>query len=104
MSKVHINGITRDATLEEQAELDALQTAYINDAPNRKLNEIKKIRNQKLIETDYLAMSDNTMSDEIKTYRQSMRDIPQDFSEADYDNLLARDEQGNLTHTVWEKP
>jgi hypothetical protein len=37
-------------------------------------------------------------------FRKQLRDIPQDYSEADYDNLLARDEQGNLTHTVWEKP
>ena len=104
MSKIHVNGVTRDATSEEQAWLDALQTTYTNDAPNRKLAEIRKIRNQKLSETDYFAMSDNTMSDEMKTYRQSMRDIPQDYSEADYDDLLARDEQGNLTHTVWSKP
>ena len=75
-----------------------------NGSNNRKLNEIRIIRNQKLSETDYLAMSDNTMSEEMKTYRQSMRDIPQDYSETDYDNLLARDEQGNLTHTVWSKP
>ena len=104
MSKIHVNGVTRDATSEEQAWLDDLQTTYTNDAPNRKIAEIRKIRNQKLSETDYLAMSDNTMSDEMKTYRQSMRDIPQDYSETDYDELLARDEQGNLTHTVWSKP
>jgi hypothetical protein len=75
-----------------------------NGSNNRKLNEIRIIRNQKLSETDYLAMSDNTMSDEMKAFRKSMRDIPQDYSEADYDDLLARDEQGNLTHTVWSKP
>ena len=34
-----------------------------------------------------------------------MRDIPQDYSVEDkYDELLARDEQGNLTHSVWSKP
>ena len=44
------------------------------------------------------------MTDEQSTYRQKLRDIPQDYSEADYDDLLARDEQGNLTHTVWSKP
>ena len=37
-------------------------------------------------------------------YRQKLRDVPQDYSEADYDDLLARDKQGNLTHTVWSKP
>jgi hypothetical protein len=33
-----------------------------------------------------------------------MRDVPQNFDEEQYSELLARDEQGNLTHTVWEKP
>ena len=61
MSKIHANGVTRDATPEEQAWLDALQTTYTNDAPNRKLAEIRKIRNRKLSETDYLANSDVTM-------------------------------------------
>ena len=70
-----------------------------------KLANIRIIRNQKLSETDYLGTSDNTMSDEMKTYRQSMRDIPQDYTtEEQYNELLARDEQGNLTHTVWSKP
>ena len=89
----------------EQAKIDEIKEYYSDAKVNeRKLNQIRKIRNEKLSETDYLAMSDNTMSDEMKTYRQSMRDIPQDYSEADYDDLLARDEQGNLTHTVWSKP
>ena len=95
------NNITgeRDMTDEEI-------TAYNNGKRNasEKLEDIRQLRNEKLEQTDYLATSDNTMSDEIKTYRQSMRDIPQDYSEADYDELLARDEQGNLTHTVWSKP
>ena len=98
--KKQIDGVVLDCTAEENAEIDA-RRSKIKD---NKLADIKEIRLQKLIETDYLAMSDNTMSEEIKTYRQSMRDIPQDYSEADYDDLLARDEQGNLTHTVWEKP
>ena len=100
--KINDNGVIRDATAEERVEIDSLQKPI--DFSARKLAEIRKIRNRKLSETDYLAMSDNTMSDEMKTFRQSMRDIPQDYSEADYDDLLARDEQGNLTHTVWSKP
>ena len=95
------NNITgeRDMTDEEI-------TAYNNGKRNasEKLEDIRQLRNEKLSETDYLGVSDNTMSDEMKAFRKSMRDIPQDYSEADYDDLLARDEQGNLTHTVWEKP
>ena len=105
MTTVNIDGVSREMTAEEQAEYDAQQLAWETTGKIQlKLKSIREIRNQKLSETDYLAMSDNTMSDEIKTFRKSMRDIPQDYSEADYDDLLARDEQGNLTHTVWEKP
>ena len=105
MTTVNIDGVSREMTAEEQAEYDAQQLAWeTTGKKNLKLKSIREIRNQKLSETDYLAMSDNTMSDEMKTYRQSMRDIPQNYSEADYDDLLAKDEQGNLTHTVWSKP
>jgi len=94
----------RDMTEKEKAIRDAEIKEWNDNKSNRQISEIREIRNQQLSETDYLAMSDNTMSEEMKTYRQSMRDIPQDYSEADYDDLLARDEQGNLTHTVWSKP
>ena len=81
-------------------------TAFNNGKRNasEKLEDIRQLRNEKLSETDYLAMSDNTMSDEMKAFRKSMRDIPQDYSADKYDELLARDSDGKLTHTVWEKP
>ena len=105
MTTVNIDGVSREMTAEEQAEYDAQQLAWETTGKIQlKLKSIREIRNQKLSETDYLAMSDNTMSDEMKAFRKSMRDIPQDYSEADYDDLLARDEQGNLTHSVWSKP
>jgi len=45
------------------------------------------------------------MSDAMTTYRQALRNIPQDYTtEDEYDLLLARDEQGNLTHSIWSKP
>jgi len=101
---VNENGVNREATETEKADIIARNKAWEDDKPNRQLSQIREIRNEKLFETDYFAMSDNTMSDEMKAFRKSMRDIPQDYSEADYDDLLARDEQGNLTHTVWSKP
>ena len=94
----------RDYTAEEQADYDARMKALNDSIVPRKLEAIRKLRNEKLTETDYLAFADNTLSDEMKTYRQSMRDVPQNFDEEQYDELLARDEQGNLTHTVWSKP
>lgn len=37
---------------------------------------LRRKRNRLIAETDYLALSDNTMSDEMKTYRQALRDLP----------------------------
>ena len=99
-----VDGKEIQLTADELSEYNAKQTAYNNAKPSRQLAEIRQIRNQKLSETDYLAMSDNTMSDEMKAFRKSMRDIPQDYSSDKYDELLARDSDGKLTHTVWEKP
>ena len=105
MTKIAINNTVRDMTAEEQAEYDARQQAYIDDGANRKLAEIKSIRLQKLIETDYLANSDVTMPDNVKTWRQTLRDLPANHTdEAAYDALLARDSDGNLTNSVWSKP
>ena len=101
---VNENGVDREATETEKADIIARNKAWEDDKPNRQLSQIREIRNEKLSETDYFAMSDNTMSDEMKAFRKSMRDIPQDYSADKYNELLARDEQGNLTHTVWEKP
>ena len=100
--KVNDNGTIRDMTDAEKALIDSSQKPV--DLNALKLSDIREIRNQKLSETDYLATSDNTMSDEMKAFRKSMRDIPQDYSADKYDELLARDSDGKLTHTVWEKP
>ena len=105
MTKIAINNVVREMTAEEQAEHDARQQAYIDDGANRKLTEIKQIRLEKLIETDYYALQDVTMSNEMKAWRQSLRDITTNHTdEAAYDLLLARDENGNLTHSVCSKP
>ena len=99
-------GVTKtEITGEEKTQLEAKRKAIADNLANRKLELIKEIRLEKLIETDYLANSDVTMPDNIKTWRQSLRDLPQDFStEEQYDLLLARDEKGQLTHSIWSKP
>jgi hypothetical protein len=96
---------TKGERLESWFEtyLDNERQSFIDNKPTRQLEEIRKIRLEKLQETDWWVLRGN-MTEEQTVFRKSMRDIPQDYSEADYDNLLARDEQGNLTHTVWSKP
>jgi len=99
-------GVTRtEITGAEKTQLEADRKAFADKSADRKLIQIKEIRLEKLKETDYLALGDVTMPDNIKTWRQSLRDIPQDYTtENQYDLLLARDSEGKLTHTIWEKP
>ena len=58
-----------------QAEKDKVQR-WIDEAPARDMTRIREHRNSLLTETDWMANSDVTMSDEWKTYRQELRDIP----------------------------
>jgi hypothetical protein len=45
---------------------------------------VRRDRDRKLAETDYLALSDNTLADNMKTYRQELRDVP---SQSDPDDI-----------------
>ena len=101
--KILDNNGVREATAEERAEIDSLQKPV--NLAERKLAEIRKLRNRKLSETDYHGLADNTMSDAIKTWRTNLRNIPQDnTTEAKYDELLERNADGSLKHSIWEKP
>ena len=44
---------------------------------------IREVRNMLLAETDYLALSDQTLSDDMKTYRQELRDITNGLTTSD---------------------
>jgi len=70
-----VDGQLREMTDAEQAEYDARNTAWDNDAPNRRMAELRSQRDALLVETDYMGNSDVTMSDAWKTYRQALRDI-----------------------------
>jgi len=92
-------------TAEEEAARDAEEKAWSDGAKDRKLEEIKSTRLIKLKETDWMAFSDVTMPSYIKTWRQTLRDLPQNnTTESQYDTLLARDSDGKLTNSVWTQP
>jgi len=44
---------------------------------------IRRDRDRKLAETDYLALSDSTLASDMKTYRQALRDVPADNADPD---------------------
>ena len=64
-----------DLTSAEQTAHDNAITAHDNNAPTRALNRLREKRNKLLVETDYLALSDLTMSSEMEIYRQALRNI-----------------------------
>ena len=105
MGNITINGVTRAMTAEEQAEHDARVSERAATKSQRQLEEIKELRLERLQATDYMANSDVTMPDYIKTWRQTLRDLPQNnTTESQYDTLLAKDADGNLTNSVWTQP
>ena len=77
MPRYHnINGNKIQFTAEEETARDNEETAWANAAPARALDNLRAKRNRLLAETDYLALSDTTLSDDMKTYRQNLRDLP----------------------------
>lgn len=70
-----INGERIAFTAEEETAKDAEELAWNNDAPNRRMTELRRQRDALLAETDWMANSDVTMSDAWATYRQALRDI-----------------------------
>ena len=71
MTKVVINGISRDANAEEIAIIEANKKAALLSAKD----DLREVRNQMLTETDWWASSDLTITDAQKKYRQDLRDI-----------------------------
>ena len=96
-----INGVPTPFTDEEKAQREKDIAEYNSDAS--KLSRIKRIRQQFLNETDWWVLR-GEMTTEQTAWRKSLRDIPTDYDSSKYNELLARDSDGKLTHTVWEKP
>lgn len=70
-----INGIERQATDQEVLEIETRNAEYAAGADDRASEEVRTKRDLLLAETDWHGMSDVTMSTEMATYRQALRDI-----------------------------
>ncbi len=70
-----VNGERIALTAEEEAARDAEEQAWADGALNRALETLRIERNQKLAATDFYALSDVTMSSDMQTYRQNLRDL-----------------------------
>ena len=70
-----VNGVVEKLTAEEEALRDAEELEWSNGAFNRSMEYLRTKRNNLLAQTDYLALSDQTMTAEMTAYRQALRDI-----------------------------
>lgn len=70
-----VNGERIALTAEEEAARDAEEAAWAAGAFDRAIADVRSKRNRLLAETDYLALSDQTLTADMTTYRQALRDI-----------------------------
>jgi hypothetical protein len=61
--------ITQPTEAEIQAEIARLEA-------EQPWKELRQERNRLIAETDYLALSDSTLTTEMAAYRQALRDLP----------------------------
>ena len=77
MPRYHnINGNRVQFTAEEETARDAEEKAWADGAVARAQADLRSKRNRLVAETEFYALSDVTLSDDMKTYRKDLRDLP----------------------------
>jgi len=76
-------------------DLDIKLTELINAEP---MNLFRAERTRILLKSDWMANSDVTMSDEWKTYRQALRDLP---SKSDISPKLNSNDDLDMSSVTW---
>ena len=65
-----------ELTEQENIERDADEATWADGANDRAFDALRERRTDLLAATDWRGVSDFTMSDAWKTYRQALRDLP----------------------------
>ena len=81
--KKYVNGELLDLTADEIKIRQAEEKAWADGQADRNMKQLRKERNRLLAETDYLALSDNTLTDAMKTYCKKLRDITDNATSLD---------------------
>ena len=77
-----VDGVRTQLTSDEEKARDAEEKAYADAAPTRAFEGLRMVRDKKLAETDFYALSDVTLSDEMKKYRADLRDLPSKYDDS----------------------
>jgi len=96
-----IEWLDKNQTQPTEEEVNAKVTELTNEEP---MSLLREERTRILSESDWMANSDVTMSDEWKTYRQALRDLPKVHPVSYGDPKL--DSNGNLdmSSITWPTP
>ena len=71
-----VDGVSVQFTAAEETARDNEEAAWAAGEDARVLAGMRETRNRLLAETDFYALSDVTMSSDMTTYRQELRDLP----------------------------
>ena len=74
--KLLVDGTRVSFTTAEETARDNEETAWNNGAFDRAIANLRQRRTSHLKATDFYALSDVTMSEDMTTYRQALRDLP----------------------------
>ena len=83
-----VDGVKVVLSDEEIAQRAAEEAAWNAGAFDRSLANLRQRRNALLAQTDYLALSDNTLSAAMSSYRQSLRDLTEGLSTVEQINSV----------------
>jgi hypothetical protein len=70
-----VNGIIAPLTEGEIAALNLREAEWVEGEHDRQASDVRNQRDRLLSDTDWMALSDNTMSPAWATYREALRDI-----------------------------
>jgi hypothetical protein len=83
-----VDGVKVILSDAEIAQRQAEEIAWNNGAFDRSLASLRAKRNSLLAQTDYIALSDNTLSAAMSSYRQSLRDLTEGLSTVEQVNSV----------------
>ena len=71
-----VDGVSIQLTSAEETARDNEEAAWAAGEDDRALASMRDDRNRLLVDTDWYGSSDLTMSADMTTYRQDLRDLP----------------------------
>jgi len=83
-----VDGVSIQLTAEEETARDAEEATWANGAFDRAIAGLRDDRGRLLSATDFYALSDVTLSADMETYRQALRDLPSGKSTEDEVNAV----------------